>query len=257
MKLISLNTWGGKRYQDLINFIKDQSGSTDIFCFQEVFKTSSDVKEYRGFQLNLYNELSNLLTDFTPFFAPAQDKYVFFTGFVDFDLSFGLATFVKKNIRVNQAGDLFIFRKRNGINPKNIKFTIPRNLQYLEVNIGGKKRIIGNFHGLWFPGPKTDTLSRIEQSKKINKFLDKFKDGKILCGDFNLQINTQSLKLLENNMRNLIKDYKILTTRNKLYDRIDDKFADYILVSPDIKVADFQVPLVEASDHLPLILEFE
>lgn len=65
--------------------------------------------------------------------------------------------------------------------------------------------------------------------------------------------------MLEKGMINLIKEYKIPTTRNKLavrYDQIIDKFADYIIVSSGVKVLDFQVPNIEISDHLPMILEF-
>ena len=34
-------------------------------------------------------------------------------------------------------------------------------------------------------------------------------------------------------------------------------FADYVFVSKDVKVKKFEVPYLEISDHLPLILDFE
>lgn len=74
-------------------------------------------------------------------------------------------------------------------------------------------------------------------------------------GDFNLDPDTKSLKILERNLKNLIKEYKISTTRSSLYAR-QHKFADYVLVSPGIKVINFQVPDIAISDHLPMILEF-
>ncbi len=37
MKLITLNTNGGRVFEPLMNFIKTHSSDTDIFCFQEVF----------------------------------------------------------------------------------------------------------------------------------------------------------------------------------------------------------------------------
>ena len=82
----------------------------------------------------------------------------------------------------------------------------------------------------------------------------------ILCGDFNLRPDTQSMTILETKMRNLIKEFGIKTTRNELYADLkvfNDYFADYVLVSPGIKVQNFQVPYVLASDHLPMILEFD
>jgi len=99
MKLITLNTWGGKVYQPLINFIKQHSEDTDIFCFQEVFKTSTENHDYKGYRLNLYDEISTILNNFHGYFAPTQDNYVFtseFAEFMNFDMSWGLALFVKK-----------------------------------------------------------------------------------------------------------------------------------------------------------------
>jgi endonuclease/exonuclease/phosphatase family metal-dependent hydrolase len=35
-----------------------------------------------------------------------------------------------------------------------------------------------------------------------------------------------------------------------------EKFADYTLVSPEVEVKNFSVPYTEASDHLPMYVEF-
>ncbi|OGE44059.1 hypothetical protein A3A45_03830 [Candidatus Daviesbacteria bacterium RIFCSPLOWO2_01_FULL_36_8] len=256
MQIISLNTWGGKQIDALKKFIEEKAEDTDIFCFQEIFSTPTENKENNAFKLNLYQQLQPILKDFNGLFAPTQDKYVFFTGYVDFELSFGLSIFVKKNIKILSSGDIFVFRKRNGLDPKNVKHTIPRNMQYIQFSLDDKDFWVCNLHGFWFPGPKTDTPERIEQSKKIIEFLDSKTGEKILCGDFNLALDTESVKILEGNLKNLIREYNISTTRNKLYDRTDDKFADYTFVSPEVKVIKFEVPNIEVSDHLPMILEF-
>ncbi len=47
MKLISLNVWAGRKFEELLDFIKQQSLDADIFCLQEVFETDSD-KETDG-----------------------------------------------------------------------------------------------------------------------------------------------------------------------------------------------------------------
>jgi endonuclease/exonuclease/phosphatase family metal-dependent hydrolase len=80
--------------------------------------------------------------------------------------------------------------------------------------------------------------------------------SKMLCGDFNLRPDTQSLELLEHDMLNLIKSHKVTSTRTSLYPK-DEKFADYIFVSKDITVNQFNVLQHEVSDHAPLLLEFE
>jgi endonuclease/exonuclease/phosphatase family metal-dependent hydrolase len=70
---------------------------------------------------------------------------------------------------------------------------------------------------------------------------------------------TESIKMLDNLGTNLIKEFKINNTRNeiswkKYHNR--QSFADYIFVSPDIRVNKFEVPYNLVSDHLPLVLEF-
>lgn len=245
-------------YQPLIKFINKHSKDTDIFCFQEVFKTTSRMTENAGFRLNLYEEFCKLLPEHKGYFAPSVENYIagaFLPNFTNFNLSWGLTTFIHKKFKVTSEGDFFVFRTKDSFNPEDLN-TLPRNMQYLTFNSQNKKFIVCNLHGIWQKGEKVDTPSRISQSEQINNFLDQYKEeAQILAGDFNLNIDTQSLKILEKNLINLIKEYKILTTRSKLY-TFGDKFADYILVSDKTKVLNFQVPSIEISDHLPMILEF-
>lgn len=258
MKLTCLNTWGGKIYQPLMDFIKENSGSTDIFCFQEVFYTTSDVKVIKKRRMNLYEELSRLLSHHQSYFAPCLQNYVIFSRTenlkTDFNLGFGLSIFIRKDKTVNSNGDFFVYGGQDTFNPNDLN-TLPRNIQHLTFTEADKKFTICNLHGIWLRGGKKDSPSRVEQSRKINEFLSKHNGEKILCGDFNLDINTKSIKILEENLRNLIKEYNIQTTRNKLFPG-EEKFADYTFVSKGIKVINFQVPNIEISDHLPMILQF-
>ena len=63
------------------------------------------------------------------------------------------------------------------------------------------------------------------------------------------------LAILEEGMRNLVKETDVTSTRSHYYTK-PEKFADYILVSPDITVVDFNVLPDVISDHLSLVLEF-
>lgn len=258
MKLISLNTWGGKIYQPLMEFIKKNSKDTDVFCLQEVFNTTSNIKRGAGYRLNIYAEISKLLTNHQGYFASSLDNYIIVSRSqvnpTKFNLSYGLAIFIKNKVKVEAEGEFFVYRDRSSFDPNNLN-TLPRNVQYINFIQSGKKFTVCNLHGIWLKEGKKDAPSRIEQSEKIKQFLDQQMGEKILCGDFNLDINTKSIKILETNLRNLIKDYHIKTTRNKLFPG-KEKIADYIFVSDGVKVQNFQVPKVEVSDHLPMILEF-
>lgn len=255
MKLISLNVWGGALYEPLMKFVKTQSKTTDIFCFQEVFDTKSDKKTYKKIHLNLLFELKNILKDFNCYFTPYMKGYAFFDK-VDFDLSFGLATFVKKDYLVLENDNIFIFGEKIGF-INNDKKRSSKKLQYNKL--AQKNLNIFNVHGLWYPGEKLDTVERIEQSKKINNYINTKTGPNILCGDFNLYPETKSMIMLEKNMVNLIKEFDIQTTRpnnSQKYGRVQF-FADYTLVSKDLKINSFEVPNIEVSDHLPMILDFD
>lgn len=257
MKLISLNIWGGKIYRPLINFIKKHSQDTDIFCFQEVFHTTSQTREQAGFRLNLYHEFENILNKHQGFFAPTLDNYIvgsFQTHFIDFNLSSGLAVFINKKLSLLSHRDIFIYGSRNSFDPTDFN-SLPRNIQYINFVSQDKKFTVCNLHGLWIRGTKDDTPSRIRQSKQVLKLLKKQAGKKILCGDFNLNMDTQSIKLLESDMINLTKKFHIPTTRNKFYPG-PEKYADYTFVSRDVNIKSFEVPKIDVSDHLPMILEF-
>ncbi len=80
-----------------------------------------------------------------------------------------------------------------------------------------------------------------------------------MCGEFNLQPKTESIAIIGSGMRDLIKEYGVTTTRNKYYadmEKYRDYIADYVFVSPNVRVADFKVLDNEVSDHFPLFLEF-
>ena len=81
----------------------------------------------------------------------------------------------------------------------------------------------------------------------------------IVLGDFNLLPETESIKLINNKMINLINKYNIKTTRPTFDDGLDkgNLVCDYIFVNDKIKVNDFRVLESDISEHLPLLLDFE
>ena len=243
MKLITLNTWAGLLYNPLEKFIKAKSKNTDIFCFQEVFSGAVNPRKIRGKVIpDLYQRLQKLLPDFTGFYAEteANDE--------------GLAMFVKSKLEIQGYGVHFVYGYPNSMIGDDYTMK-SSNIQYVVINSGGKLNTVINFHGLWTGGGKEDSDKRLLQSNNLKRFLDNTEGKKILCGDFNLDISTKSLVIVEKGMRNLIKENKVSSTRSHHYKK-DTKFADYILVSNDVKVKRFEVVPDVVSDHLPLFLNF-
>lgn len=265
MKLETLNIWGGKIFEPLLEHLKKQASIVDIFCFQEVYHTTAEDEKVMRLQeqknakvffntmpsrVDIYRSIQEKLIDFTSYFSYAQEFHEF-----GHKVYYGLAIFVKKGITVQKEGEVFVYRGKNTW-VENNHASLGRNVQYIQFELNGKPCIIANLHGLWTGGGKEDTLERVEQSKKVKAFLDDFKGAKILCGDFNLLPQTESIKILEEGMKNLVKEYAVSSTRSHLYEK-PNKFADYILTSLDVKVKDFQVLQDVVSDHLPLVLDFE
>jgi endonuclease/exonuclease/phosphatase family metal-dependent hydrolase len=240
MKLISLNIWGGHVRDPLLAFINTYK-DIDIFCFQEVYHSAKEKisTEDRKVSLNIFSELKELLPEHNAFFRPVVENV------------YGISMFVKNTIDVLREGEIRIHDNHDysGRGP-----THSRNLQWAECKVNQQYYSIINVHGLWNGMGKTDTPARIAQSKRIRDFADTIKTPKILCGDFNLRPDTESLKIIESGMSNLIKMYKVDSTRTSLYSKAE-KYADYILTS-DIEIKAFSVLKDEVSDHAPLLLDF-
>lgn len=243
MKLVSLNIYGGRVYEPLIKFLEDNK-DVDIFCFQEVYgKAHGKEIIYTDAKLDIYEDVKNTLNNYTGYWRPHLGDY------------YGLAIFLKNNLKVVDEGEFYVHREKGYIPNDHVGFHA-KNIQYVKIFLNNKLVNIINFHGLWNGNGKTDTEERIKQSTRIKQFVDLMGGDKIVCGDFNLRPDTESIKIVESaGLKNLIKDFDIKSTRTSLYAK-PEKFADYVFVSPGIETKDFKVLPDEVSDHAALYLEF-
>ncbi len=242
MKIVFLNTWGGRVTDPLIQFFKDNQ-DVDVFCLQEVHTSinnnSSDQAQWTDQCYDSLEKIREILIDYRVFMRPYLSDY------------FGLAIFIKKNINIMKEGELFV-HKHAGYVPVGDVGNQARNIQYVTLKINESTLTLVNFHGLWNGNGKDDTEDRLKQSENIISFLKTLDHQYILGGDFNLSPDTKSLHMFEDfGMRNLIKEYDITSTRTSFYTK-ENKFADYVFVSRGVTVQDFKVLPDEVSDHAPL-----
>ncbi len=249
MKLISFNIWQGiAGHKNLLGFFEKHK-EVDVFCLQEVWHNGPQEKIVRGIDMsprlrNAFTEISARLPEHVGYFRPHYEDW------------FGLAIFVKKKYLLLAEGDIFVHKQKEFI-PEGDVGNHARNIQYVMLQTDTGIRTVVNFHGLWNGRGKTDSEDRLKQSDRIVEFLKSLNNPFVLCGDFNLLPDTESLRKLENlGLRNLIKEYGITSTRTSFYNK-PEKFADYALVSDGIEVKDFKALSDEVSDHTPLYLEFE
>lgn len=246
MKIITLNVWGGRIYKPLLEFIQRHK-DVDIFCFQEMYHDAEGKEPNEKWKnegaLHLLTDIEKLLPEHKIFFRPHFDDF------------WGLSLFVKNSLPILEEGELFIHKHKGYVSKENEDF-LPKNLQYLKTRYNDRDITIINVHGLWNGQGKTDTEDRIDQSKKIIDFAKNISHDFVLCGDFNLLPETQSLRMIEKELglRNLIVEYSVSSTRTSIYKK-PVKFADYIFVTPNIHVSGFKVLPDEVSDHAALFLE--
>lgn len=255
MNIITLNTWGGRAGKDqLLEFFEKYKDQTDIFCLQEIW--SAPYEHLQGHNagglgidhtnIMVYGlqEISALLTDFVPYFRPHHlDNY-------------GLLMMVRRDLKIKEEGEIFVYKDRYHVPIGDVGFHA-RNVQYVTIETATGSLTVMNFHGLWNGQGKTDSEDRLDQSRKIIKFTKQFSNNIVLCGDFNLLPETQSVLMLEGSgLRNLIKEYGIFSTRTSFYNK-PEKYADYVFVSSGVGVKNFAVLPDEVSDHAALKLKVD
>lgn len=228
MKIIFLNTWNGKVREKIREFISKHRSDTDVYCFQEAYD------QMRGLCLNVLQGFK--LTNGYKYVAEGED--------------FLQATYYRDAISLRSQKTVLQDIPNVGLG------------LYTELFIGGKSINLCNVHGVAKPGNKLDTPQRLEQSQTLLDFFEDINGLKIIGGDFNLELATESITMFEaRGYVNLIKKFGIKNTRNRFgwdrYPTSKQYYSDYVFVSPDVKVKRFEVSNDEISDHLAMILELD
>jgi exonuclease III len=249
---MSLNTWGGRLLQPLLDFIKS-CDNVQIFCLQELcyegqkldadsFAEQSDLEE----ELNLVEKIQEVLPEYTCYFCPQIGQ------------NWGTAIFIQEDIDVYVEEEGFAVVSEEQDRYVDYGDTFRRTVQWIDLNFNGDEYCLFNFHGLWIPNfGKGDNDERIAQSERVASLL-RHKEGKkrILVGDFNLDLNTESLGILEKELpRNMIRLHRVNSTRTSYYKKNGTPYADYVLMDEGIQFPHFRVLKEVVSDHAPLYLE--
>lgn len=253
MNIINLNTWGGVIKEPLIDFFEKHK-DTDVFCLQEVLSDAYDeeldgITNETGTMLtpNLFQKILDVLPEHVEYFTSVVGEY------------YGLACFVKKNISVLDHGEVLIYKSPKFPDPENGDADHDRKMQWLLLDDNGQHYLIMNVHGHWINGSKLDSPERLEQSKSILEFIREFRDEgeaekeliKVLAGDLNLLPETESVKMLDAMMTNLILQNGIESTRTVMYDG-KEKICDYVFVSKNAIVDTFEILPEEVSSHVAM-----
>lgn len=258
MKLLNLNICIKlDNNNKIIDFVKEQNA--DICAFQEAMNDIDDdcFEMYKS--KNRLTEIENYpFNDFAPLFIA---KGVTKNGKItrDFGGNAEQGSLILSKYKIKEHYNQFYyneykyeydateFREKDWC----------RSIQNVILNINEKELQIINVHGIWNKDKIGDERT-INQSQFILKSI-RYDIPSIVLGDFNLLPNTESIKMINEKMNNLIDKYNIETTRPTFDDGLDkgNIVCDYIFVNDKVKVNDFKIINCNISDHLPLILDFD
>ena len=265
--LMCLNAWGGNVFEPLMDLIG--SVRPDILLMQEVTSAVDSSPERLSFkghgwdlpqQADLYGAVAETLETHFGQFCPAMQGYLFDDDDRSYRSRFGLASFVHRDIASLEQVQAFVhgtYRPDGWGEPP-----VPRNMHVLRLYDPEAKQafVVAHLHGLRDLAGKHDTPDRMAQAEKIVGLLSAIRqpgDPVIFGGDLNLLPDSKTFEILAaGGLTDLVTTRGFTDTRTTLYEK-PQRYADYLLASPQVNVIDFDVPAEPVvSDHRPLMLEF-
>jgi len=264
-RIVSLNTGGGRLHAPLMRYL---SGcGADLLCLQEMVHTPEARAEwltYRGHgpdlpqRANLHREIAALLPRHLAWFAPAA-RGPLHDGDRLVRSQFGLSTFLDDRHAVLAEALDFVHGAFSphgwGDHPR------PRNVHCIRLMDGsdGDVLTVCHLHGLRDEGGKGDTPARVAQAHALVALIRRvWRPGEklVVCGDLNLLPDSSSFAILGGlGLVDLVTARGFTDTRTSLYAG-SVRFADYMLVTPEVKIANFDVVAEpEVSDHRALLLD--
>lgn len=243
MKVIQLNIWGGKLGLQIIDFLKTEK--PDIVCLQEVndlpgrsgykfFSTLDEIRDKSGFK---YSAMS----------ASYSSRYM------ERELMYGNA--IVSNLPLEYSQTIFTrgeFKNHFDIEKDDGNI---RNLQVARVKSPGGELNILNHHGHHIKNSKLGDDETARQMRIIADEVAKLQGPTVLCGDFNLSPESESIKIIDQKLTNLSVKNGLKNTYNQF--GTSSAVCDYIFVNDQVEVTSFKMSNEIVSDHNALILEFE
>ena len=265
MRIICLNGWGGKLHEALAAYIR--AASPDVLCLQEVVHTPASDKEWLDYRdadhilpqrANFFRDIAEALPDHVATFCPAAQGDLW-DGDKVLPSHWGLATFVHKRFPIVGQIQAFVHKTFSpdgyGDHPRS------RNAHAVRLHdfeCDWPVSII-HTHGLRDLNGKMDTPERVAQAHRLADLVKSIAepgDRIVLCGDFNVEPDSETFNILRQiGLNDLVTGRGHTGTRTSHYKK-PGRFADYMLVNDAVVVKRFEIVTEpEVSDHCPLLLE--
>ncbi len=251
IKCISLNVWlGGKLMDRILDFLVSER--PDILLIQEVYNGQNPLldKQYRSLEI-IQEKLNFPFQDFAPMYLEK--------------LEFGKlerGNAILSNLPIIERSEYWLYGKYGEYEdlPDNYQFS-PRNLEHVVIDAMNTELNVFNFQGVVDFDGERDSPDRLHMSDVIVSAIEG-RQHIILAGDTNVRPNTLTISNIEKKLTNVFKD-ELTTTFNisrkdlAAFPGYATSVVDMFFVSPDMNVVKHSCPLIDISDHLPLMATLE
>lgn len=274
------NNWQGRCQDELLDYVAQCARRDQVLFFSEVesvpahhpqgqstepcYITASDGGKV---MVNQGNVLQQRFQDefHCWFFGENRKTYVCRkTGTEHAGVEYGNFMMVHRSVKLIAYGHEFVYGQfRDG--PPALGSVSPRLLHHVVVEIDRVRYLLAHMHGIWLANnTKGDSPERTLQSRNVLSALQEAHsigsiDKGVLGGDFNLDLDTEALAILESGFgkvqfRNAIKTFNVTGGTRTLHYRNRDKdghsqYADYALYTPNTEVHDLRFGGDHVSDH--------
>lgn len=243
MKILQLNIWGGKLDKNLIDLLRREEA--DVLCLQEV--------------VHLPGSHSVFFADLEEIQQSAGYDYVHFTpsyecNFMHRTMSWGNAVLSRQPFVETKKLYTYLEKVENFDRTIHTDYNAGRVLQHVVIKTEKTPLHVLNHHGYHINSHKNGDNETIRQCGMIADYVKKLEGLVVLCGDFNLVGNCQSIEQINSVLINHVNKNNVTSTRTPLTHK--SEACDFIFTSPEIEVQNFQVLDDIASDHKALVVEF-
>ncbi len=262
MRIVSLNAWGGARYDDLAAWLP--AVAADVVCLQEVTRTPGldgwtrfeDDARALPQRADLMADVQGALPGHTGWFAVSDTGPVADEAGTVHRQHFGLGMFLAP-------GTLAVRRTAAHVHGGYVDHGAawphtgrPRVAQVARLHDGAGFVTLGHLHGLRDDAGKGDSPARRAQAERLAALVEEVRepgDLVVVCGDLNLLPGSETFAILGGiGLSDLVGE---ADTRTSSYPK-PVRHASYLLVSDPAAVRRFEVLAEpEVSDHRALVLD--
>lgn len=244
-KLVTYNIWHGEYLEQLLAFLKKEQ--PDILCLQEV--SSSGLAQHQS-KVNLFTTIKETM----------RQEGVFERGFWadegkgKFD---GGVAILSRFSMLNKKVWRYERETTQILKPSTTdRYSMPRVLLGSQLKLSSAPIWIFTTH-FTISSDASVTPHQLEQAEKVAGFLKSYSEY-IFCGDLNTPHGSEVFDKLKGQAQDMVG--KVNGTLHPVIHPVGYKGlqVDHVFAKGDrFKVNSAKVPVIDGSDHLPVVVEFE